>query len=356
MHDGQITLIGDVMMQSPLSEIRGVAPDGFEAALSALRDGGVCIGNLEMPFSCRGYRVRKHSNLRSDPERADDVRSMGIDAVSLANNHMMDYGPEALFDTLEACDRAGLARCGAGRDLEDALRPAWLRVGSHDVALLSVSATLPMESEAGIGKPGIAPLRVACSFEVDANLMVEQPGTMPVVHTVTDPTDQETLCQLVADLKTRAAYVILAVHWGVPTYWMSPYQGLLAEYQSPLAHALIDAGADLICGHHSHSLHPIEVYRGKPIFYSLGNFMFETARGFMEPESLIVSVRLSDGPSLELRPLSLDANGIPGLAEGDEAQRVLEKAQDLSAAFGTDISVQDSSARLELRDSVLAAR
>jgi poly-gamma-glutamate capsule biosynthesis protein CapA/YwtB (metallophosphatase superfamily) len=316
----------------------------------------MCIGNLEMPLSRRGYRVRKHSNLRSDPERADDVRSMGIDAVSLANNHMMDYGPEALFDTLEACDRAGLVRCGAGRDLEDALRPAWLRVGPHDVALVSVSATLPMESEAGVGKPGIAPLRVACSFEVDANLMVEQPGTMPVVHTAIDPTDQDTVCHLVAELKGRASYVILAVHWGVPTYWMSPYQGLLAEYQTPLAHALIDAGADLICGHHSHSLHPIEVYRGKPIFYSLGNFMFETARGFMEPESLIVSIRPSETPSVELRPLSLDENGIPGLAEDAEAQRVLKKVMDLSAPFGTDISVRESVARLELRDSALAAR
>src|SRR5699024_8134687 len=112
-------------------------------------------------------------------------------------------------------------------------------------------------------------------------------------------------------------FVIVAIHWGVPTYWLSPYQGLLAEYQQPLGHAMLDAGADVIFGHHSHSVHPIEVYNGKPIFYSSGDFLFENARGFMEPEAFIVLVDLNQQPVYQLVPLWIDERGLPVLATGD---------------------------------------
>jgi len=130
-------------------------------------------------------------------------------------------------------------------------------------------------------------------------------------------------------------YVIVAVHWGVPAYWLSPHQGLLAAYQQPLAHALVEAGADLVCGHHAHALHPIEVYRGKPIFYSLGNFMFEAPRAFMEPESVIVSLTLGDHPSIEITPLLLDERGVPRRVEATDAAAVLDKVERLSVPFGT---------------------
>jgi len=81
------------------------------------------IANLETPLSTRGHPVPKFRNLRSDPVVIQDVKALGVHAVTLANNHMMDYGPEALADTLTTCDEAGVARCGAGRDLEEAYRP-----------------------------------------------------------------------------------------------------------------------------------------------------------------------------------------------------------------------------------------
>lgn len=343
-----VGLVGDVMIRTPFARQPRAAHPAFAAAVAELRRSDVVVANLEMPLSTGGYRVPKHSNLRSEPAIADDVRAMGVDAVTLANNHLLDYGPPAMFDTLAACDRAGLLRCGAGADLDEADRPAWLVHGGRRVALLSVACTLPVESDAGPGKPGIAPLRVGFSFEIDANLLVEQPGTMPVVRSWAVAADRDRVCERIAALKGAADAVIVGIHWGVPAYWLSPYQGLLAEYQQPLGRALIDAGADLVCGHHSHTLHPIEIYRGKPILYSLGNFLFETPRAFMEPESIIVRASFGPGPEpgIEIVPLLLDEAGLPHLATGETADRVLDLLARLSRPFGTELETGDGRARV----------
>jgi poly-gamma-glutamate synthesis protein (capsule biosynthesis protein) len=343
----RVSLVGDVMIETP-GLARQVGAPGFRAAVAELERSRLVIGNLEMPLSLRGYRVPKHSNLRSDPAVIDDVRALGIGAVSLANNHMMDYGPEALFDTIAACDAAGIAHCGAGSDLEAALRPAWLDLEGKRIGLLSLSCTLPVESDAGPGKPGIAPLRVGFSLEIDANLLVEQPGTMPMVRSWTREDDREEACRRVREMKARADLVIVAVHWGVPSYWLSPHQGLLAEYQQPLAHALVEAGAGLICGHHSHELHPIEVYQNSPILYSLGNFLFEGPRSFMKPESIIVSFTLGDRPAFTVCPLLVDERGLPQRTEGPEAARVLAKLERLSAPYGTRLGRHDDHGYLEI--------
>jgi poly-gamma-glutamate capsule biosynthesis protein CapA/YwtB (metallophosphatase superfamily) len=293
-----------------------------------------------MPLSRRGYRVPKYSNMRSDPDIIGDVRALGVHAVSLANNHMMDYGPDAMFDTLQTCDQASILRCGAGVDLDAALKPSCLTVGDATIGLLSVACTLPVESDAAPDKPGIAPIHVHFSFEVDTNLLAEQPGTMPHVHSWVREADRDRVCNAVSALKRSADLVVVAIHWGVPNYWLSPAQGYLATYQRPLARDLVNAGADVVCGTHSHSLHPIEVVNGKPVFYSLGNFLFEDPRGFMEPEGIIVRVAVDSTPELEMVPLIIDERGFPRLAKGDEASHVFSKLAKMSAPFGTTIDVR----------------
>ena len=343
---GGITLIGDVMIETPTVRARRAQVPAFAAALSALASGDVAIANLEMPLSSRGYRVPKHSNLRSAPEIIDDIVAMELDAVSLANNHMMDYGPEALLDTLAACERVGLPACGAGKDLDAALAPVFLDSPSGRVGLLSVASTLPVESDAGVGKPGIVPIRVGFSFEIDSNLLVEQPGTMPIVHSWANAEDQARVCDAVGDLRQRADMVVVAIHWGVPPYWLSPHQGLLAEYQQPLGRALIEAGADVVCGHHAHVLHPIEIYNGRPILYSLGNFIFERPRGFMEPESVVVRVIPGAPMGIELTPVWVDDEGFPLIATGACADAVLSKLEGLSTSFGTRFARSGDRARI----------
>lgn len=331
-----VALVGDIMFESPLTNLTAGSTPSFGAVLANLRAADVVVGNLEMPLSRRGSRMRKHSNLRSDPERIDDLREMGVQAVSLANNHLMDYGPTALLDTLGACDSAGILHSGAGAHLDAAGAPAWLRARGHQIALVSVSCTLPPGSEATATEPGIAPIRIAMSFEADTNLLAEQPGTVPIVHTWTRKEDEEQVLARVRRL-AQEAFVIVAIHWGVPGYWLSPYQGTLAAYQQPLGRALIDAGATIVLGHHSHSLHGVEVYRRRPIFYSVGNFLFEKPRPFMERESTVVKVQF--GPAgvarVTLTPLSIDKRGLPTLATGSDADHVNRLLESLSEPFGT---------------------
>jgi poly-gamma-glutamate synthesis protein (capsule biosynthesis protein) len=345
---GSIGLVADLMLRNRLSEIRRTHDAGLDAAVAALQETDVAIANLEMPLSRRGSKMLKHSNLRSDPDVIEDVRAIGVDAVSLANNHTMDYGPEALTDTLIACDQAGMLRSGAGANLSDALEPAWLNVGEQRVALISVSSTLPLGSEATEGTPGIAPIRVYFSLEVDVNLINEQPGTVPIVHTWTRKEDEELVLSHIRSVRERADMVIVAIHWGVPSYWLSPYRGLLVEYQQPLGHALVDAGADIIFGHHSHSLHGIEVYRGRPIVYSGGNFIFEEPRGFMEPESLIAQVSFGEALAVSIVPLLVDERGLPELATNGTAGQVLDKLAELSVPFGTEFERVGDRAQLLL--------
>lgn len=334
----RLALVGDVMLATTKAELFASESPGFAAATDRLRSSDAIIANLEMPLSERGYKVPKTSNLRSHPDVIRGVTGMGIHAVSLANNHMMDYGPDALADTIATVASAGLAHSGAGPDLDSALRPAILTVGDRTIGMLSFACTLPIESDAGIGKPGIAPIRVGFSFEIDANLLVEQPGTVPVVRSWADPHDRTAAEACIQALAKEVDLVVVMIHWGVPTYWLSPYQGLLATYQQDLGRALIDAGADVICGHHSHSLHPVEMYRGKPILYSLGNYLFEGARAFMEPESVIAELDLDEG-TWTLVPLLLDADGFPELVEGAQAIAVLTKLQSMSKPFGDPVHI-----------------
>lgn len=333
--NGSIALVGDLMLRSRLATLRRSQDEGFDAAIKELKAASAVVANLEMPLSRRGSRMLKHSNLRSDPEIIEDVKSLGVDGVSLANNHMMDYGPDALFDTLDACDGAGMLRCGAGRTLDESLAPMWLDVAGRSVAVVSVSSTLPLGSEATEGTPGIAPIRVGFSLEIDTNLINEQPGTMPVVHSWARPEDQADVVSHIQRLKAEADLVVVAIHWGVPAYWLSPHQGLLAEYQQPLGRALIDAGADVVFGHHSHSSHGIEIYKKRPIVYSAGNFIFESPRDFMEPESFIFSVDAHAERTPRLIPLLVDDRGLPVRATGSGADQVISLLERLSEPFGT---------------------
>jgi poly-gamma-glutamate capsule biosynthesis protein CapA/YwtB (metallophosphatase superfamily) len=341
---GSVGFVGDVMVETARASAMLAEAEGYRQAIEKLRECDLRIGNLEMPVSDRGYKVRKYSNLRSHPSVMPAVAEMGFHAVSLANNHMMDYGPDALADTLMHVHNAGIAFTGAGNSLEQAMSPVVLRAGNARVGFLSFSSTLPVESDAGPGKPGIAPIRVGFSFEVDTNLMAEQPGTMPRVHSWTDPDDRARACDAISALRQTVDFVAVAIHWGVPSYWLSPSQGLLAEYQQVLGHAFVDAGADAVIGHHSHSLHPIEVYAGKPIFYSLGNFLFEGARAFMEPESIIARFDLVHG--WELIPLMLDKDGFPALADGEQGETVISLLAELSQRFGDPVNKKNGVATL----------
>lgn len=347
----RIAIAGDLALRTPGLVADYASDDAFQAVRQELRASTVAVGNLEVPLSCRGLPTPKTFSLRADPAVVADVRGMGFHAVTLANNHIMDYGPDALMDTISACDRAGLRHCGADVDLASATAPLWFTSDGQRVALLNIACTVPMGAEALPERPGIAPVRVRFSFELDVNLLAEQPGTMPMVESWAVDEDVVRFCQSIAMCREDGAdAVLVAIHWGSPAYWLSPYQGLLCAYQRQLGQALIVAGADAVVGHHAHQLHPIEVHQGKPILYCLGNCLFEGIADYpwMEPEAVIARLTFGAQPECALIPLVLDTRGVPRRATGRSAEAVFDKLRRLSEPFGTPIASHDEIGIVEL--------
>lgn len=260
-----VAAVGDVIFTRPPSP---------RLALEALAGADLRTANLEGPVTDHAHPADKLIPLKMPPVAAGWMRDAGFHAMSLANNHAMDYGARGLLDTLETMEMAGVPIVGAGADLERSLRPWSGTVNGVKVAVVGLASTVPTGFAAGPGRPGIAPVRVHVSYAVDGALNEEQPGTPPWVHTRVDPGDAEQALQIVRAARDAADIVIVHMHWGVPPEWRSPFQGDLAEYQRPFGHALIDAGAQLIIGHHAHSLQGAEAHRDGLILYSLGNFAF----------------------------------------------------------------------------------
>jgi hypothetical protein len=347
--------VGDVWINKGFSLRQ--SPPSFQRAAAVVSDAQVVFANLEGPLSMEGYPTEKLFNLRANPARIKDLLSLGINVVSLANNHIMDYGPDALLDTLELLDRHGVHHVGAGRELAAAWKPIHLESGGLRIAFLAFASTLPPGAAAGEGRPGVAPVRIFSALVMEPNpIMQEQPGTSPAMRTWSlDQDAAELQCQ-VETVKAEADFLILSAHWGVsgdeqPT-----------SYQQTLAHLAVDAGADLIVGHHPHILQPVEIYRHKQIFYSLGNFIFEhlppqthahLAWGIrmkphsvyqrMSREAVILRVSLSHDGKVrsELLPLILDEEGHPWLVEGEEARKVLERIALLSEPYGVSLEIQN---------------
>ena len=162
----------------------------------------------------------------------------------------------------------------------------------------------------------------------------------------------------------------MGIHWGVPNGWVAQFQDPLATYQRPLAEALVQAGADVIVGHHPHVLHGIEVIAGRPVFHSLGNFLFHTLRVGAQPvlrrpdppyswrslrsranlDSAVAIVTLEDRrpTSVEIVPVLINVTGDPEPASGDDAARILATLHELSAPLGTCITMDETRGRIAL--------
>lgn len=241
-----------------------------------LREADIGFANLEVPLSDRGEPADKPIAFRSNPDLASELSRLGLDIVSFANNHSLDYGIHALLDTIAAVEETGVAVAGAGSDLNQAMTPRMIDGGDVRTAFLAFCSTLPVGSSATDARPGVAPIRVQASILADAPVFEEQPGTSPYIRTEAVTEDVERARAAIARAQRSADAVIVSIHWGVPPGWAAPFQGVLTDYQQPLGHALVDAGADLVLGHHPHTLHGIEIYRGKFIAYSIGNFVFHS--------------------------------------------------------------------------------
>lgn len=219
------------------------------------------FGNCERQYSTRGTASERSPHGRQPPEMSQILTDCGFDAVTIANNHMYDYGPDALLDTRELLLGKGIAPTGAGRDLAEACAPAIVSRRGITVGFLGFCSVVPEGGEAGPDKVGIA------SFEVTTDYELRGPHAPVRVRTSAEPISLARIVESVEKLKAQVDVVVVALHWGV--IWVPR---VIADYQVEVAHACVDAGADAIIGHHPHLPKAIEMYRSTPVFYSLGNF------------------------------------------------------------------------------------
>ena len=194
----------------------------------------------------------------------------GFDVVSVAGNHIMDWGEDPVLDTIALFNKKGIQAVGAGRNLQQARQPAVIERDGVRIAILAYCSVLKKGCEAGSNKVGIAPLRAHTSYEP----FEYQAGTPPRIITVPYEEDLAGMVEDIAKAKKAAHVVVVSMHWGV-----HHVPRMIADYQTIAAKAAFKAGADLILGHHAHVPKAIEVHDGKVCFYSLGNFMFSTNTG-----------------------------------------------------------------------------
>lgn len=349
----RMTFVGDVMLQHPLAA---------SSVYEYFQQSQLAFANLEAPLSERGYPADKPIVFRGKPELVSELKRASFRLLSFANNHSLDFGSEAMLDTLGTLRDAGFSVAGAGRDLQEALKPAVTQVGAFRIACIALCCTLPPGFAATNVRPGVAPIRVRSSWICDGALSDEQPGTPPYVTTEVNADDVLLAQKEIQSAKDTSDIVMVSVHWGVPPGWSSSFQGPLADYQRPLAHALIEAGADVILGHHPHTLHGIEIYRGRPIFYSLGNFVFhaladrsfrlnrsvapyrvERVRPGELRQTAVFAIDYNEAAweKISLFPCRLNDAGEPQLADAESAGQIFSRLEGLCRELDVYLHVRD---------------
>ncbi|MCK9461930.1 MAG: CapA family protein [Proteobacteria bacterium] len=230
-------------------KISEVGPKWAFEAVSDLTSGAdVAIVNLECVVSTRGRFWDKGEHrpflYRARPELLDVLAEAGIDVVTVANNHAMDFGPDALLEELELLEATGIAGAGAGKNAEAAAQPTYVKVGDLVVAFIALETEFPVFA-ATDDRPGI-------------------------FHALVVAPALEALEKPVAEAREHADLVVFSPHWG--DNWTERPTVEIKE----LAHAVIDLGVDGVLGHSAHHIHGVEVYKGKPIIYDMGSLFFDT--------------------------------------------------------------------------------
>jgi poly-gamma-glutamate synthesis protein (capsule biosynthesis protein) len=442
--DLTIALAGDVMLTRRISVAK---EPNFLALRDLLHGADVTFANLEGSIrnpdeGTPGITVGTY--MTSPPELLDELKWLGISIVSCANNHAYDYGEAGLLATIRHLDAAGIPHAGSGRNLAAARAPAYLETARGRIGLVATTATFRPWNRASqqrpdmIGRPGVNPLAFTASYLVDAAAMRElrrigkalgfekamerdrrhfysdrDLGADTAAEEVTlfghrfvaaDTFAKKTAVQTddwsgnlqqIKEARRQADWVIASLHsheFGGQTLLSAETRADLeepAEFAREFAHAAIDAGADVVVGHGSHTLLGMEIYKDRPIFHSLGNLVFmnetvpffpneayerfglgmdSTAADFLDARTdgdkkghpaspkywqsavATCSFKNRDLDEVRLHPIDLGhgrsraQRGRPMLATGATAQRIIERAGTLSSAYGCRIVQQADTA------------
>jgi len=301
----EIFFAGDVLLSDYVlnnynsTGIEGVLGDGLR---NEMRNADLTVVNEEFPFGTTGTKAKdKQFTFRVNPTYITIFQEMGIDAVTLANNHILDFGDEALEETMKTLDEAGIAFAGAGDSKERASQLQKTKINGKIYGMLAVSRVIPVASW---------------------NIENHTPGVFCTY-------DSGLLIKAIEKAREECDYLAVYVHWGIER------NSEPEEYQRTLAKQYIDAGADAVIGSHPHVLQGIEFYQGKPIFYSLGNFIFNQS---IQRTAGIKFVISTDG-DVQIRLLAASAqNACTELLDGRKAQEIYQYIESIS--FGVAIDEQ----------------
>lgn len=433
-----LAAVGDCIISRPHAPM--LARDSaFAAVVKILRDADAAFGNFEdTSIDLSGFKGSPHSwlgdwTLIAPPEIAADLKTLGFDLFARANNHTFDWGLEGMLETDRRLDEAGLVHAGTGGDRGAARSARYLETGRGRVGLVSMASTFPEFAEAlaprggAPGRPGLNALKTTrltivpegtmrdlarlagllgpakdCPAPPDpggADVPPDQApaeldlfgerfrlGQRAAYHYEIDPIDLRDNLQAIRLGKQHSDLMLATIH----SHEEALGCGLPADFMRDLAHASIDAGASVFLGHGIHDLGPIEIYKGRPIFYGLGNFfwgdiqqpmpgnLFEqyrdllagalgdpdkateadlgallNARDFPEDRyfhTIVAVTRYERGRAAEIRLYPVDLgygmrltkSGVPRLASPATARVILERLQRLSQPYGTTIRIEDN--------------
>jgi poly-gamma-glutamate capsule biosynthesis protein CapA/YwtB (metallophosphatase superfamily) len=423
--DFNLTLTGDAIILTG-AKVHQNEPR-FMAVVKAIRQGDAAFTNLEEVYPSRNaYPAATSGNtwMAADPSMVKELQWMGLNLFGTANNHSYDYGIQGVLDTIDVLKQDGAVFAGTGSTLGEARQPGYLTTSRGRIALISCTSSFLEAAPAGDprpdlrGRPGINPLHHSTTYFVTPDqfavlskirdelklgggggrpatekiqavtiptVAVPQSTYAPIrfesadearVETKPDPKDLAAIGRSIKDAREMASYVVTSIHSheGIPGPESTP-----AEFLVDFAHAAIDQGSDVVVGHGPHVLRGIEIYKGKVIFYSLGDFWWQDnlilnlpsdfysrynlgpdavpseafdARGFdIHPnlgtyQSVVARVSFRDGhpEKVTLTPIVMTLGprpdeGVPLAANPTEASEILAHLQKLSQPYGTNIVV-----------------
>ena len=275
VHQNTITLmfVGDIMLSRQVGakmEKENNWQWPFLKIADTIRTADILFGNLEGPISDKGKNIGSIYSFRADIRAIEGLKFAGFDILSVANNHMFDWGREAMEDTFKRLKEAGIDYAGGGMNESEAYVPLIKEIKGLKIAFLAYCAEGSEYWGASGEKSGIAWL------------------------------EEQRLKKDIAEAKAKADLVIVSMHFG------EEYQSKPTSVQKFFARAAIDSGADLVVGHHSHVLQPIEEYKNGYILYSLGNFVFDQNFSPRTKESTILKVIVEDAKIKVVIPLKAE--------------------------------------------------
>jgi poly-gamma-glutamate capsule biosynthesis protein CapA/YwtB (metallophosphatase superfamily) len=328
-HDLSVALVGDLNLGTPINpdnvlDLIKTDFDAFDIKFCNLEG---CLFDPNVLLEHKpGWRHCDHAGVQV-------LAELKINAAACANN--VHFGEAAIKHSLSLLDKHNIAHAGAGMNRNEARRPAIFESQGTTFGLLSYTSVFwPIGQAAGEKTAGVATVKVYTSYEPHRRLF-EMPGAPPTTLTYPDEKHCEEVTNEIIELRKKVDVLVVYFHWGVSGHHE------VCQYQTALGRLAINAGADLVVGSHPHVVQAIEIYKEKPIFYSLGNFIFgsdfKPARGYRNGLVAIAEVENRQVVRVLIVPSAINEKEQPALLGPDQSESaaLMDNIKRLSSAFGT---------------------